>query len=477
MPTSPHPSSLLGAALIGALAWGPAWGADATAATSATAAATDPVTAPHALDIAITAHWARDFLGSMGSNSAISRRGEKLEETIAFTRYTGIRWFRTGYESDIPVADLIAVHRATGAEFSYGLLSGGTDLTRLLAGARALAAAGALKAIEGPNEPNNWGPTYHGEAGGGAKSWLPVAKLQHDLYQAVKHDPILGAYPVWSLTENGAQTDNVGLQFLTIPAGAGCLMPDGTQYADFANVHNYIGHPNWPGWHDNQGWVTADPGPDCKVDGLYGNYGKTWLKGFAGYTPEQCATLPRVTTETGRTIDEPDTTEEQQAALFTDFYLDQYARGVAATAFYLLRDRVDETGNQRFGLYAPDNKPRKSAVAVHNLTTILADRAPAAGLNPVSAPATLSCTVNGMVPTAHDLLLEKSDGTLVLVLWDERFATPGGDVLTLHFAPAWPSVRLFDPTVGEDAVATLQDADTVQVSLRDHPVAIELSGR
>ncbi|MCP5519904.1 MAG: glycosyl hydrolase, partial [Verrucomicrobiales bacterium] len=176
-----------------------------------------------------------DFLGSLGVNSAVSRRGERLEDTARSIEYTGLRWIRCGYEGRVPVADLIELHRQTGVRFSYGLLSGGTDIERLLTGARELAKAGALLAIEGNNEPNNWGVTYQGEHGGRNESWLPVAKLHRDLYQAAKADPVLKDFPVWSLTENGAQTDNVGLQFLTVPADAGTLMPDGTRYADFAN--------------------------------------------------------------------------------------------------------------------------------------------------------------------------------------------------------------------------------------------------
>ena len=49
---------------------------------------------------------------------------------------------------------------------------------------------------------------------------MAVAKLQRDLYEAVKSDPVLAKYPVWSISEPGAQRDNVGLQFLTIPPGA-----------------------------------------------------------------------------------------------------------------------------------------------------------------------------------------------------------------------------------------------------------------
>ena len=71
----------------------------------------------------------------------------------------------------------------------------------------------------------------------------------------MKSDPVLAKYPVWSTSEPGAERDNVGLQFLTIPPGAQTLMPEGTKYADYANVHNYIYHPYSPYPADNKTWV------------------------------------------------------------------------------------------------------------------------------------------------------------------------------------------------------------------------------
>ena len=115
----------------------------------------------------------------------------------------------------------------------------------------------ALLAIEGCNEPNNWDVKYKGKKGGANASWLPVAELHRDLYTAVKKDEILKDYPVWSTTETGAQTDNCGLQYLTIPAGANTLMPDGTQYADVACCHNYFVHPGFPPVQNNQTWVAS----------------------------------------------------------------------------------------------------------------------------------------------------------------------------------------------------------------------------
>ena len=84
-----------------------------------------------------------------------------------------------------------------------------------------------------------------------------------------------------------------------------------------------------------------------------------------------------MTTETGCTIGGP-VTEEIQALNLLSMYLDQFKRGWSHTAVYLLRDRVDEGGNQQFGFFKPDYTPRKAAVYLHNLTTILADSGPLA---------------------------------------------------------------------------------------------------
>ncbi len=414
-----------------------------------------------------TAVRAGDFLRSIGANSSISRRGETLRDTINAAKYIGLGWIRAGYEGDIPIKDLVDLHTQAGVRFSYGLGSGGADIPRLLAGGRQLAAAGALLALEGPNEPNNWGVTYGGEAGGGrAPSWLAVAKLQRDLYQAVKGDPALKEYSVWSISENGAETDNVGLQFLTVPAGAGCLMPDGTRYADAANVHNYIYHPNSPGLEDNKTWNAADPSPACKVDGLYGNYGSTWAHHYPGYSNTALVKLPRVTTETGGAISGV-ITEEIHALNLLSMYLDQFKRGWSDTDVYLLRDRSDEAGNQQFGFYRPDYTPRKAAVYLHNLTTILADRGSLKTLGK------LNYSIPNEPATVHDLLLQKSSGAFELVVWDEQVS--GTSSVKVSLGRAYPSVKVYDPTVGTTPTQTLRHVTSLPLTLSDHPVVIEIS--
>ncbi len=407
---------------------------------------------------------ASTFLDSIGVNAAISVRGENLAKTIECAKYTGIRWFRAGNESGPVMADLIELHQKTGARYSWGLASGGTDIPKLIEMGKTLAKEGALLAFEGNNEPNNWGVTYKGEAGGRDKSWKAVAAVQRDLYATVKSDPLLKKYPVWNISEAGAEVDNVGLQFLTVPAGAGIDVPDGTKYADFVNVHNYIYHPNSPGVEDNKTWNASDPSPACRVDGLFGEHGLTWGRHYKGYSEKELLTLPRVTTETGCAIDGP-VTEEIHGLNLMSLYLDQFKRGWSHTAVYLLRDRVDEGGNQKYGFYRPDYSPRKAAVYLHNLTTILADKASA------RRPGTLAYSIPNAPATVHDLLLQKGDGTFDLVVWSEK--VQGTTEITVQFGrPVKTSV--YDPTLGTTVIGTPQKSSTMRLTLSDHPIVIQI---
>jgi hypothetical protein len=401
---------------------------------------------------------ASEFLDSIGVNSAIDQRGETLEQTIRFTKYLGIRWFRSGIEGSVSISDLLQLHQQTAAKLSWSPGSGGSDLSKLLDTARQLAKSDALLAFEGPNEPNNWPITYQGKKGGGGESWLPVAAFQSDLYRSVKLDPLLKKYPVWGVSEEGAETDNVGLQFLTVPSGK--------SYADDANVHNYVYHPNSPGLEDNKTWNACDPSSNCRVDGLYGEVGVTWAHHYAGYSRAALEKLPRVTTETGVAIGGP-ITEQIHANNLLSLYLDQFKRGWNHTAVYLLRDRVDESGNQQFGFYKPDNTPRLAALYLHNLTTILADSGRMSGGHRIGY------SIPDKTPTNHDLLLEKSDRTFYLVVWSERLQ--GSDVVQVEFASKFPSVQIYDPTVSSNVVRSVSNVDTVHLTLTDHPLVLRIS--
>jgi hypothetical protein len=262
--------------------------------------------------------------------------------------------------------------------------------------------------------------------------------------------------------------DNVGLQFLTIPAGADTLLPARTRFADFANCHNYIYHPASAGLADNKTWNAADPTSACKVDGLYGNYSRTWARHFAGYPEPELPALPKVTTETGCQIGGA-ITEEIHALNLLSMYLDQFKRGWTHTSVYLLRDRTDEGGNQRFGFYSPDFKPRKAAVYLHNLTTILADK------GTLRVPERLEYSIPNEPATMHDLLLQHSDHSFQLLLWNERLH--GSDTVTLQLASGPASANVYDPTVGTTPVQSCTNITQFPLTLSDHPLIIRLPAR
>ena len=211
------------------------------------------------------------FLDSLGVNTHVDQ-GYDPTSYVAPLRYLGIREVRDGERH---VEGEAAIAQATGVRF---VINGGGDLSGLIASATILAKAGALLAVEGPNEPNNFPITYEGQRGGGAgSSWYPVGAFQAALYKAAKASTLLDKYPVFGVSESGAETDNVGVQYLQIPPGDGATFPAGTRFSSMANVHNYVSAVRG-GYGNNQAWNAASPVLNGRWDGLYGNCGVTWFR-------------------------------------------------------------------------------------------------------------------------------------------------------------------------------------------------------
>lgn len=467
-----------------------------------------------------TAVPVNDFLNSIGVNSAIFRRGENISKTIECARYLGFRWIRTdeALNTNEKERDIKRLYEEAGVKVSTSLGSGGSNISDLIAGSKRIAALGALLAIEGNNEPNNWGITYQGQSGGKGNSWAPVARLHRDLYAAVKNSPELKDYPVWATTETGAETDNVGLQYISVPPNETNVIEEfrGVTFADYANCHNYFVHSGWPTIQNNQTWWASDPSSKAKADHLYGNFGKTWSKKFNGHSEEELRILPKVTTETGVTLTpefawewkDPNTliyntskpnpdytnsakciTEELQALMYLSCYLDQFKQGWSHTAMYIMRDRSDENGNQTFGFYDKNYNPRLSAHYLHNMTSILADNASA----PAGLLKQLTYAIQGRpldtgtnstlaVPLVHDILLQKTDGTLYLVVWGERFKG-GSDEIEIRLDDEIENIKVYNPAQydsenpgkGSEPVATYTDVSSVGLTMTNHPFILELT--
>ncbi|HVX45809.1 MAG TPA: hypothetical protein VHC49_18105 [Mycobacteriales bacterium] len=297
------------------------------------------------------ARTAAEFLDSLGVGTHMGQGVDAAPGVATALSYLGIKNIRDdGNLAHVP--DWIELHRRSGARVD---LLTNHDLDQTMQMARDLRAAGALLAVEGPNEPNNWPVTYEGKTSGFDTTFLPVAHLQRDLYRAVHADSRLAGIPVFTSSEaGGSEPDDVGLQFLQVPEGT--LMPAGTRYADFANTHTYPqGHTG--NWVDNIAWNAADPTLDGDWDGLYVEFGHTWHGGFAGYSPAELITLPRVMTETGWTTQgDGSISEDRQGRLHLCLYLANFARGWSHTFIYMLRDDPAQglLGSRRHRLPAQD---------------------------------------------------------------------------------------------------------------------------
>jgi hypothetical protein len=402
----------------------------------------------------VQAQGSDDFLSSLGVDTHVGQ-GHDPATYLGPLRYLGVANIRDGTEKP---EGLLWLHTKSGLRVD--LL--GDDPPVLTGVAKTLAAAGALMAIEGPNEPNNFLLTYKGERGGGNGSWRPVAEVQKDIYQAVHADPDLARFPVFHVSEGGAETNNVGLQYLTIPPGAGALFPDHTRFADYANTHNYVTGVH-PGHVDNQAWQAASPTLDANWDGLHAEYGKTWLRGFKGYSDADLRTLPRVTTETGWEAPTP-ADEQVQGTVLVATYLAQFKQGWRYTFIYELGE--GEGGGGHWGLFHDDWTPKRAATYIHNLTSILADG------SGTRRPGSLRYALRHRAPTVHDLLLEKSDGRFDLIVWNEKVT--GTTDVTLEFGSAASEVKIFDTTRGTDPIKTLAQVDSVPLRLDDHAMILEI---
>ena len=403
-----------------------------------------------------TALPVRAFLGSLGVNIHVSQ-GYDYSKYVPALKYLGVRIVRDA-AGNIP--NLVALHQQTGV--LVDIFNGG-DLPALLSAGHTLAAARALLSFEGVNEPNNFPITFDGAAGGGSRSWVPVAKFQRDLYFKVKDDAILKAFSVFHVSEGGAEVDNVGLQWLTIPAGAETMMPADTKYADYANTHNYV-IGNCHKYLNNQAWQAADPELNSCWDGLFTEYSRTWREGFAGYTNRQLRALPRVTTETGWDSVRDPGGETVQGKVLVNTYLAQYARGWSYTFIYELGDGEGGGGNQ--GLFHDDWSPKPAATYIHNLTSILADDKNS------TAAASMNYSIVNRPVTVHDMLMRKSSGAFELAVWGEQ--VEGSNTIVVDLGGTYAAVNVYDVTSGTTPVQTMANVRSVPLMLSDHAMLVEV---
>jgi hypothetical protein len=405
------------------------------------------------------------FVRSIGVNTHIGQ-GYSASAYIPQIQYLGIKSIRDNPSGNM--SGHLSVAQQTGAKFVLGHTTG--DLTFVLNANKTLANAGALIAIEGPNEPNNWAITYQGQTGGQTGSWLAISNFMRDMVIRKNADPVLAPYPVWTISEAGGQTSNAGLQFLTVPnpAPAGVQAAAGTKHGDYLNVHPYLNRSGGA-ISDNIGWNNAQP--QCpqtgNFDAICWNHGKLWRSGYTGYSNEQLAAgvgpgtaaLKRVATEycwcnpdvTGGKID--------ITAMF-----DFFARGYEYSFRYQMVDNQGGGGTHGFFPGPTTANPRPVAVYTRNLMLALAENGDRTSLGQ------LAYSIANLPATMHHMLLQHSNGKFWIAVWSERAS--GTNSVTVNLAKPRAQVRVFDPTASATPAQTLNNTGSVPVSIAGYGVRL-----
>ena len=335
--------------------------------------------------------------------------------------------------------DIVLAHNP-GEELAQGGLASDLAIVHQLQ----QQAPGSLFALEGQNEPWLFPDLYNGQA---TTTWATVAQVQAATYTAVKADPALAGIPL--LSPSVSPTDIAGT-----PANF-------TATADLGNAHIYP-----YGGLQPSAFVAERLGGQQSLVG-----GKAdWITEF-GYSNTPGDTSYGVDSAT-------------QAKNTLNGLLDAFKAGVSKVFLYQLLDEASSIAPNTpwgaLGLFNADGTAKPVAVALHNLSSLLADpNAPAS-----FQPGTLDFTVTGLPQTASDELFEKSDGTFELVLWNEATdwnPTTQSEVavspvpVTIHLSSA-STINVFDPLIGALPIATQANTDTISVSLTDHPIVVQIGG-
>ena len=396
----------------------------------------------------VSAVSTENFTNSIGINTHLdfSAYSSQLSTVIADLQYIGVKNIRDSANSP---ADLGAngswqqVANATGAKFDAYLGEGSVATMQSgLANAVTLAHQGILNFIEGGNEEDQ---SYAISLG---NSLAKTAAYQQTVYSTAHS---LGISVINMSFGTGWGSSSTG-DYGTVGNLA--------SYTDYANAHTYFGSGNTP-----LASIQA-----LNSDSQLAAVGK-----------------PTITTEMGwytttSTTDATNVSVTEQAKYMLDGLLDAYQAGDAKTYLYEL---LDEGTNQsysedNFGLFYSNGTAKPAAVALHNLTTLLADTGATANS---FTPAGLSYQLTGTLSTDHSMLMQKSDGSYWLAIWNEaRLSGPttptaltvANHTVTLTLGGTATTIEIFDPLTGTTATQTVSNASTVTLSVPDHPILVEI---
>jgi hypothetical protein len=363
------------------------------------------------------------FIGTLGVNTHFDFANYGYQNVVtaeAAIRYLGLTNLRDSAQTASDATLWQQIAQTTGAKFDdYIAETSPAGMTTDLGFVSQLASEGILDYLEGGNEEDDAYPTSLGN------TLAITAQFQQQVY-ALGHQ--------------------LGLKVINMSFGSGWTAAN-----------------NWAGDYGKVGNLSADT--DYANAHTYPNVGQGigWsIDRLNGLANMAAASRPVITTEIG--WDENQGFSQRDVARFTlQAALDGIKYGDVRTYFYALFD--DGSGN--FGLMNQDGTAKPAGLALHNLTTLLADTGTTAGS---FTPGSLNYTLS---TTDDTVLMEKSDGTWWLSVWNEDV---GAHTDTLTLSTAATQIRLFDPLTGTSAIQTVSNTGTFTFTVPDHPVIVEIIG-
>jgi hypothetical protein len=196
---------------------------------------------------------------------------------------------------------------------------------------------------------------------------------------------------------------------------------------------------------------------------------------------------PIVITETGYHnalsdhSDQPAVSERAAAKYIPRLFLENFTRGVSRTYLYELFDEAADPGlsnNQmHWGLIRADGTEKPAFASLKRMIAELNDSTEPRSL------AQFSWSLSKADAQVHHLLLEKSNGEVDLVLWNEvpsynlrtqkDIANPPLET-TLHLAKAAARVTVYEPVRQDAPVGTYVNTAALPLAIPDAPVVVEI---
>jgi hypothetical protein len=304
-----------------------------------------------------------------------------------------------------------------------------------------------IATIEGANEVNYWPVTYNGQTGVNAAIQQQAYISQHlDSIAGLRDKPLVG--------------------FSVAAASNAQFAPYGDNSApnDFGNAHVYFPAGTAPGDHL-----------------------KTYVAMANQLTPGDRMFLTESGFPTnGSGPGNQGVSETTQAKYTLDLLMDAYKQGVVRTFLYELQDLFSDPGktnqDKHYGLFRHDGSAKPAAVAIHNLTTILADEGVSAA---TFSTGTLNYSVSGLPSSGNHMLMQESNGNFDIVLWNEpaiwddansRDLTSAAQNVTVSLGGTFRTVNVYDPLAGSQPVKTYSDTSSLVLGVTDHPLIVETVG-